>query len=28
MYDVNTTDKAKLNFTVWLNEFIKILKDG
>lgn len=27
LYDVNSTDKAKLNFTVWLNEFIKILKD-
>ncbi len=26
-YDVNSTDKAKLNFTVWLNEFVKILKD-
>lgn len=26
LYDVNSTDKAKLNFTVWLNEFIKILK--
>ncbi len=27
LYDVNSTDKAKLNFTVWLNEFIKTLKD-
>lgn len=28
LYDVNANDKAKLNFTVWLNEFVKILKDG
>ena len=27
MYDVNSTNKAKLNFTVWLNEFVKILRD-
>lgn len=27
LYDVNSTNKAKLNFTVWLNEFVKILKD-
>lgn len=27
-YDVNANNKAKLNFTVWLNEFIKILKNG
>ncbi len=27
-YDVNSNNKAKLNFTVWLNEFVKILKDG
>lgn len=27
LYNVNSTDKAKLNFTVWLNEFVKILKD-
>ena len=27
MYDVNSVDKAKLNFTVWLNEFVKVLKD-
>lgn len=27
-YDVNANDKAKLNFTVWLNELVKILKDG
>lgn len=25
LYDVNSNDKAKLNFTVWLNEFVKIL---
>ena len=25
LYDVNSVDKAKLNFTVWLNEFVKIL---
>lgn len=28
LYDPNANDKAKLNFTVWLNEFIKILKNG
>ena len=28
LYNVNSTNKAKLNFTVWLNEFVKILKDG
>ena len=27
-YDVNSSNKAKLNFTVWINEFIKILKHG
>ena len=27
-YDVNSNNKAKLNFTVWINEFIKILKHG
>lgn len=27
-YDVNANNKAKLNFTVWLNEFVKILKNG
>jgi cellulose biosynthesis protein BcsQ len=27
VYNVNSTDKAELNFTVWLNEFIKFLKD-
>ncbi len=27
IYDVNANDKAKLNFTVWLNEFVKILKN-
>lgn len=27
LYDVNSLDKAKLNFTVWLNEFVKILKN-
>lgn len=27
-YDVNSSNKAKLNFTVWLNEFVKILKNG
>lgn len=27
-YDANSTNKAKLNFTVWLNEFVKILKNG
>lgn len=27
-YDVNATNKAKLNFTVWLNEFVKIIKNG
>ena len=27
-YDVNATNKAKLNFTVWLNEFVKTLKNG
>lgn len=27
-YDVNATNKAKLNFTVWINEFVKILKNG
>jgi cellulose biosynthesis protein BcsQ len=27
LYDVNSVDKAKLNFTVWLNEFVKILSD-
>mgnify|MGYP001792427464 CR=1 FL=1 len=25
-YNVNTTNKAKLNFTVWLNEFFKTIK--
>jgi len=28
LYDVNANKKANLNFTVWLNEFIKILRDG
>ena len=28
LYDVNSNNKAKLNFTVWLNEFVKILKNG
>lgn len=28
LYDVNASNKAKLNFTVWLNEFVKILKNG
>lgn len=28
LYDPNANDKAKLNLTVWLNEFIKILKNG
>lgn len=27
-YNVNTTNKAKLNFTVWLNEWLKIIKNG
>lgn len=27
-YNVNTTNKAKLNFTVWLNEFFKLIKNG
>lgn len=27
-YNVNTTNKAKLNFTVWLNEWFKIIKNG
>jgi chromosome partitioning protein len=27
-YDVNSSNKAKLNFTVWLNEFVKTLKNG
>lgn len=27
-YNVNTTNKAKLNFTVWLNEFFKQIKNG
>lgn len=27
-YNVNSNNKAKLNFTVWLNEFVKILKNG
>ncbi|BDS15619.1 ParA family protein [Aureispira anguillae] len=27
-YDVNANNKARLNFTVWLNEFVKILKNG
>jgi cellulose biosynthesis protein BcsQ len=27
VYNVNSLDKAELNFTVWLNEFVKILKD-
>jgi len=27
-YNVNANNKAKLNFTVWLNEFVKILKNG
>ena len=28
LYDVNSTQTAKLNFTVWLNEFIKTLNHG
>lgn len=28
LYNVNTTNKAKLNFTVWLNEFFKLIKNG
>ncbi len=28
LYDVNANNKGKLNFTVWLNEFVKILKHG
>ena len=27
-YDVNANNKAKLNFTVWINEFVKTLKHG
>jgi chromosome partitioning protein len=27
-YNVNANNKAKLNFTVWLNEFVKIIKNG
>lgn len=27
LYDVNASNKAKLNFTVWLNELVKILKN-
>jgi chromosome partitioning protein len=27
-YDVNSNSKARLNFTVWINEFVKILKNG
>lgn len=28
LYNPNANDKATLNFAVWLNEFVKILKDG
>ena len=28
LYDLNASNKAKLNFTVWLNEFVKTLKNG
>jgi chromosome partitioning protein len=27
-YDVNANNKAKLNFTVWINEFVKTIKNG